>query len=72
MVGTAAITFSEEEEAEEAGDWPQLPVDSAHLTNMAVDKNLRKQGIARLLLAACENHARSVGQSSISLVRLTL
>ena len=66
VVGTAAVTFAEEEDAEEIS---RLPVDSAHLTNMAVDGKLRKQGIARLLLAACEDHARQTGCSSISLVR---
>lgn len=67
VVGTAAVTFAEEEDA---GDTPILPADSAHLTNMAVDGKLRKQGIARLLLAACEDHARQIGCGSISLVSL--
>ncbi|CAL8463262.1 g2796 [Coccomyxa elongata] len=67
VVGTAAVTFSKEEDAEVSGDWPVLPADSAHVTNMAVDQKLRKQGIARLLLATCEDHARKAGWSSISL-----
>ncbi len=71
VVGTAAVTFSEEEDAEVSGDWPMLPADSAHVTNMAVDQKLRKQGIARLLLATCEDHARKAGWSSISLVRVS-
>lgn len=71
VVGTAAVTFSKEEDAEVSGDWPMLPADSAHVTNMAVDQKLRKQGIARLLLATCEDHARKAGWSSISLVRVS-
>ncbi len=68
VVGTAAVTFAEEEDVEDVRNVPLLPADSAHLTNMAVDGKLRNQGIARLLLAACEDHARQIGCSSITLV----
>ncbi|EIE18125.1 acyl-CoA N-acyltransferase [Coccomyxa subellipsoidea C-169] len=67
VVGTAAVTFAEEEDVEDVRNVPLLPADSAHLTNMAVDGKLRNQGIARLLLAACEDHARQIGCSSITL-----
>jgi len=43
------------------------PPDTAYLSNMAVDVKLRRQGIARALLAAAESVTRMAGMSAITL-----
>lgn len=69
IVGTAAVTFAEEEDPRDKAGLPQLPSDAAHVASIAVDQKVRQQGVAGLLLAACEEHARACGFKAISLVR---
>ena len=65
VVGTAALSVGED-----CGDQKavQLPASAAVIANMAVDQRYRKQGIARMLLQACEQHALAMEMEYISLV----
>ena len=65
VVGTAAVSVGED-----CGDEKtlQYPANAAVIANMAVDQRYRKQGIARALLQACEQHALAMGMEYISLV----
>ena len=65
VVGTAAVSVGED-----CGDLDavQFLASAAVIANMAVDQKYRKQGIAGLLLQACEQHALAMGTEYISLV----
>ena len=65
IVGTAAVSVGENCSDPKAA---QAPADGAVIANMAVDQRYRKQGIARMLLQACEQHALATGREYISLV----
>lgn len=65
VVGTAAVSVGEDDGTQKA---VQFPAGAAVIANMAVDQRYRKQGIARMLLQACEQHALSMGMEYISLV----
>ncbi|GIL50197.1 hypothetical protein Vafri_6324 [Volvox africanus] len=41
------------------------PSDAAYISNMAVDPRFRRRGVARALLAACEDVARGGGRSEV-------
>jgi GNAT superfamily N-acetyltransferase len=69
VAGTAALTFADEEDDDERRALPRLQEAAAHVANMAVEARLRRGGVARALLAACEDRARACGCPSVSLVR---
>jgi ribosomal protein S18 acetylase RimI-like enzyme len=64
IVGTAAISIGTESGEMSVAD---LSEGAAVIANMAVDQRYRMQGIARLLLRACEQHAMAMGWDCISL-----
>lgn len=64
IVGTAAISIGTESGEISVAD---LLEGAAVIANMAVDQRYRMQGIARLLLRACEQHALAMGWDCISL-----
>ncbi|KAK9839526.1 hypothetical protein WJX81_007401 [Elliptochloris bilobata] len=64
LVGTAGISI-DPAEREFFGPFQVRPPDtSVYLSNMAVDARFRRQGIAQLLLAACEQAAAAAGRSN--------
>jgi ribosomal protein S18 acetylase RimI-like enzyme len=64
IVGTAAVCLDNESgEVTIAESFKGAAV----IANMSVDQRYRKQGIARLLLRACEQHAQAMGWAQISL-----
>ena len=65
IVGTAAVSVGEDCNNQKTS---QFPASAAVIANMAVDQRYRKQGIAKLLLQACEEHALAAGTEYISLV----
>ena len=65
IVGTSAVSIGDSGDNQQTAG---LAPDSAVIANMAVDQRYRKQGIARLLLQACEQHASAAGQDCVSLV----
>lgn len=64
-MGTAAVSVGDDCDDQQT---VALPPGSAVIANMAVDQRYRKQGIARLLLQACEQHASANGKDCVSLV----
>ena len=65
IVGTAAVSVGEDCSNKSI---PQTPAGAAVIANMAVDQRHRKQGIARMLLRACELHALKMELDCISLI----
>ena len=71
VVGTATVTLQDDapqgfgEQLLPASE--PLPAGTAQLANMAVEQRLRRMGVARLLLAAAEQHALAAGVPAMSL-----
>jgi ribosomal protein S18 acetylase RimI-like enzyme len=65
LVGTVTLSFHPDTRQE----FPTLPppTSSAYLSNMAVEQKLRRQGIAKAMLEACDAAARSAGHSEMFL-----
>lgn len=64
IVGTAAVSVGKNSTVQETS---QFPASAAVIANMAVDQRYRKQGIAKMLLQACEQHAFATGMEYIGL-----
>ncbi|KAG2492918.1 hypothetical protein HYH03_008831 [Edaphochlamys debaryana] len=65
LVGTACVSLSAD--AQPIHRLPPVnrpPPGAAYVSNMAVDAKFRRQGIAKALLAACEEVARQAGDSA--------
>jgi ribosomal protein S18 acetylase RimI-like enzyme len=49
----------------EDGSGDEIPYVYAHVGDLVVAENARRQGIARLLLEACESYARAAGRDEL-------
>ncbi|KAG2441755.1 hypothetical protein HXX76_003368 [Chlamydomonas incerta] len=68
LVATAAVSLSAQDMPVRRLPPPNPPpAAAAYISNMAVDPKFRRQGIARALLAACEEAARGAGLREASL-----
>lgn len=72
VVGTATVTLQDDEAPQGFGGQllpagEPLPAGTAQLANMAVEQKVRRMGVARLLLAAAEQHALASGVPAMSL-----
>ncbi|KXZ52562.1 hypothetical protein GPECTOR_9g606 [Gonium pectorale] len=66
LVGTASLALSAD--AQPIRRLPPVnlpPRGAAYISNMAVDPKFRRQGVARALLAACEDAARGAGRREV-------
>ena len=71
VVGTATVTLQDDASQELGEPWlparEAVPAGAAQLANMAVERKLRRMGVARLLLAAAEQHALAAGVPAVTL-----
>ncbi|GLC46478.1 hypothetical protein PLESTM_001879800 [Pleodorina starrii] len=66
LVGTASLSLSAESQPVRRLPPVNLPpAGAAYVSNMAVDPRVRRRGVARVLLAACEDAARAAGRREV-------
>jgi ribosomal protein S18 acetylase RimI-like enzyme len=64
VLGSATLELTQRIEPE---DDPPLPPGEAEVRMLGVDPAIRRRGIGAALLAACEEHARTAGKSTLML-----